>query len=316
MKKYLLYACLLVCASAAWSQQRGFQEVNPVIHDESYIARFGTMPDAASNETERVRAHLSYVEQLLRTTTRELTATQQANRSKVLDYLSDYWQAGKFPVNRAYAGERRPCFIDDEGTICAVGYLVKQTLGREAAEAINAEHQYDFLLDMNEPALAAWAEENGFTLEECAMIQPTYGWQPDETINKDIKPGYGVTSGVLGGVNLAMNVANLSARWRNNRDMQFVGLITGAGQIVMGAANIKKQSATYRMGGGNIVTSYKAQNTLSYINIALGTGTMVSSVFNLVMHKKNNENKNAFSLYSYPNEASSVTMGVSLTRRI
>ncbi|HEX2628758.1 MAG TPA: hypothetical protein VHM26_07100 [Chitinophagaceae bacterium] len=316
MKKYLLYACLLMCTSVARSQQRGFQEVNPVIHDESYIARFGTTPGAAFNETERVRTHLSYVEQLLRSTTKELTATQQANRTKVLDHLRDYWQAGKFPVNRAYAGERRPCFIDDDGTICAVGYLVEQTLGRETAEAINTEHQYDFLLDMNEPALATWAEENGFTLEECAMIQPTYGWQPDETVNKDIKPGYGVTSGVVGGVNLAVNVANLSSRWRNNRDLQFVGLITGAGQVIMGAANIKKQTTTFRMGGGNLITSYKAQNTLSYVNIAVGTGTMVSSVFNLLMHKKNNENKNAFSLYSYPNEASSVTMGLSLTRRI
>jgi hypothetical protein len=316
MKKYLLYACLLMSASAVWSQQRGLQEVNPVIHDESYIARFGSQPAEASDETERVRTHLSYVEQLLRTTSRQLTATQQANRTKVLDHLRDYWQAGKFPVNRAYAGERRPCFIDDNGTICAVGYLVEQTLGREAAEQINAAHQYDFLLDMNEPALASWAEENGFTLEECAMIQPAYGWQPDETINKEIKTGYGVSSGVLGGVNLAMNVANLSGRWRNNRDMQFIGLITGAGQVIMGATNIKKTSTTYSIGGGNIVTSYKAQNNLSYANIALGTTTMVSSVFNLLMHKKNNDNKNAFSLYSYPNEASSVTMGLSLTRRI
>lgn len=316
MKTYLLYACLLVCTTAAWSQQRGLQEINPLLRDESFIARYGVSPDVTNGETQRIQTHLSYVEQMLRTPSRELTTAQQHNRTKVLDLLRDYWQAAKFPINAEYPGERRPCFIDDAGTICAVGYLVEQTLGREVAEQINADHQYDFLLDMNEPLIAAWAEENGLTLEECAMIQPAYGWQPDETINKDIKPGYGVSSGIVGGVNLAMNMASFSGRFRANKNMQVVGLFTGMGQVIMGATNIKKSVTVGNfMGGGSTTTTYKAQNTLSYVNIALGTTTVLNSVFNLIMNKKT-ETRNAFNLYSYPNESNSMTMGLSLTRRI
>jgi hypothetical protein len=70
--------------------------------------------------------------------------------------------------------DRKPCFIDDGGNICAVGYLVEQTAGRAAAEAINARHQYDELLAMDDPTLLAWATKSGFTLTELAMIQPTY----------------------------------------------------------------------------------------------------------------------------------------------
>jgi hypothetical protein len=317
MKRYLLYACLLVCTTAAWSQQRGFQEINPVLHDESFVAKFAALPTGSTNETERIQTHLSYVEQLLRTTSRELTAKQQHNRTHVLDLLKEYSEAAVFPLNRAYPGERRPCFIDDDGTICAVGYLVEQTIGREAAEQINAKHQYDFLLDMNEPALTAWADEYGFTLEECAMIQPTYGPPPPgEIVNKEIKTGYGVSSGLLGGANLAINMANITGRWKNNMGMQYVGLVMGVSQVIMGATNIKKSNTEYSWNGGPVTTSYKSQNTLSYVNIALGTTTMISSAFNLLFNKKNTENRNAINLYSYPNESSSVTMGLSLTRKI
>ena len=37
----------------------------------------------------------------------------------------------------------------------------------------NADHEYDYVLEMNEPALAAWAEVNGFSLVELTMIQPS-----------------------------------------------------------------------------------------------------------------------------------------------
>jgi hypothetical protein len=318
MKRYVLYACLMVCTTTALSQQRGFQEINPVLHDESFIAKFAVLPSASTDETARIQTHLSYVEQLLRSASRELTATQRHNRLRVLDLLHTYSEAAKFPLNRAYPGERRPCFIDDDGTICAVGYLVEQTIGRDAAEQINAKHQYDFLLDMNEPALIAWANEYGFTLEECAMIQPTYGPPPPaETINKEIKTSYGVSSGVVGGMNLAMNMANFSGRWKSNTGMQFVGLITGAGQVIMGATNIKKSTTSSNYFNGAVtVTSYKSQNTLSYVNIALGTTTMISSALNLLLNKKNVESRNAINLYSYPNESNSVTMGLSLTRKI
>jgi hypothetical protein len=152
--------------------------INPILGDVSLSAK-GLVPSLV-NEQTRIRTHLLYVEQLLRERS-DAPLRAQAKRIELLDHLHRYAEAGVFPANVKY-DDRTPCFIDDGGNICAVGYLVEQTAGRAAAEAINAKHQYDELLAMNEPALDAWAAESGFTLTELAMIQPTYDWKYTEPI--------------------------------------------------------------------------------------------------------------------------------------
>jgi hypothetical protein len=316
MKKIIAYCCMLLVSATAFAQEK-LQEINPIIHDQSFTTAFGVAPDKTTDEQLRIQTHLSYAEYILRIVAPAgLTKDQQAKRALVLDLLNQYWQAGKFPANKDYPGERRPCFIDDEGNICAVGYLVEQTKGHEMAEAINAKHQYDLLLDMKEPALEAWANEYGLTLEECATIQPTY-WQPllPQTREVEIKTGYGVSSGVIGGANIAFNIALLSNRWRQTPVLSYIGLVTGTGQLILGAANVKANKTNHAIDPPPTL-SYKRQNNLSYANIALGTTTIVTSALNLILNKSKKENKNAFNLYSYPNYASSVTMGLSFTRRM
>ncbi|HEX7847289.1 MAG TPA: hypothetical protein VF476_15925 [Chitinophagaceae bacterium] len=317
MKKILSLAYCLFISWASYSQQP-LQHVNALLLDESYEASFGVAPDANSNEQLRIQTHLLYVEQLLRSsTTKGLSLTQQLNRLSILDILHEYARAGQFPTNKDYPGERRPCFIDADGNICAVGYLIEQTKGRKTAEAINAKHQYDFLSDMNEPVIDAWAKEFGLTLEECAMIQPAYGPPtPPETSYAEIKSGYGISSGILGGTNAVIGVANISGKWRNGKTLSYIGLISGTGQLVMGLANIKKSSYLPGINGNDSYTSYRSQNNLSYANIAVGTATVVSSIINLAMHKKNPDRRSAFGLYSYPNSNNSLTMGLSFNRRI
>lgn len=317
MKKILSYCCLLLVSATTFAQQK-LQEINPLIHDESFVAAFGVQPDKTTDEQLRIQTHLSYAEHVLRMVSPAgLTKDQLAKRTVVLDLLQQYWQAGKFPANKDYPGERRPCFIDAEGNICAVGYLVEQTKGHEMAEAINAKHQYDFLLDMKEPALEAWAKEYGLTLEECAVIQPAYGPPPPPQIEtREVKTGYGISSGIMGGANIAFNIANLSNRWKHSPVLSYLGILAGTGQVLMGATNIKKSSTEYWMNGGETTTSYKKQNNLSYANIALGTTTIVTSALNLLLNKNTKETRNAFNLYSYPNYASSVTMGLSFTRQM
>lgn len=317
MKIFIFYTCLLLSSFTSIAQQK-LQEVNALLHDESYIASFGVIPDGATNEHERIQTHLSYTEQLLRAAeTTNLIHNQQANRTFILDILHQYWTAGVFPTNRDYPDERRPCFIDADGNICAVGYLIEQTKGRQLAEDINAKHQYDFLLDMNEAAIEAWADEYGLTLEECAMIQPTYGAPPpDQTSYAEIQTGYGISSGLLGGTNIAINTANLSKRLKHNTALSYIGLVTGTTQVIMGIANVKRTSSLPVINGYETYTSYKAQNNLSYVNIAMGTTTIVTSALNLVLQKKIKDKRNAFNLYSYPNYSSSVSMGLSFTRKI
>lgn len=299
--------------------QLPFNTVNPVIGDESYLAFFGVQPNQSSDEQLRVKLHLFYAEQILRERSAAvLTDQQKANREKVLDLLHDYATKGVFPSNFDYPFERRPCFIDKNGAICAVGYLVEKTAGLELAEQINEEHQYDYLADMNEPALAAWAEEHGFTLEECAIIQPAYGpVVPAETVHMPIPDGYGISSGLVGGLNLTINMVNLSGRFGNAKTISYIGFISGASQLILGFTNIKSDKNYYDgWGTGQTKVSYKAQNNLSYINIAMGTTTMVTSALNLYINSKIKDKKNTVGLYSYPGLNNDMNLGVSFARRL
>lgn len=173
--KWCVIFTLVLFTGDVFGQQ--LQTINPVIGDISFVSKYGTQPVSGDNETDRIKTHLAYVEELLRATdVSALTAEQQAKRIAILDHLQDYWQREQFPLNTAYPNERKPCFIDEKGTICAVGYLVEQTAGLAAAQAINEQYQYATIAEMTDklPEIEQWAKENGLTVNECAMIQPTY----------------------------------------------------------------------------------------------------------------------------------------------
>ncbi|MFT5368985.1 MAG: hypothetical protein ACI8V2_003959 [Candidatus Latescibacterota bacterium] len=159
-----------------------YDAVNAVVGDESYVQKFGELPDQNASEQVRIQTHLAYVEGLLRTQGMDhLTREEQNRRLSLLDHLGTYWQAGQFPQRRDAIPQRRPCFIDDAGNICAVGYLIEQSAGRDLAERINKKYQYAYLWDMQDDALTEWVGESGFSPKELAMIQPGYdadlgGW--------------------------------------------------------------------------------------------------------------------------------------------
>lgn len=318
MRTFILYCCLLCCSLTAIANEKS-QEINAVLHDQSYMVAFGRLPEASTSEQLRIQIHLSYTEQILRSASvQNLTALQLTNRRLILDILHQYILAGNFPVNKDYPGERKPCFIDASGNVCAVGYLIEQTKGRQLAEAINIKHQYDLLLDMHEQVIEEWAAEYGLTLEECAMIQPMYG--PPVTsapvVYADIKKGYGISSGFLVGVNIAANMVNLSAKANHNPTMSYIGLAAGLGQVIIGIGNIQKPVTIHRINEYPVTTSYKAQNNLSYVNIALGTTTIITSTLNLILNRKKSAKRNAINLYSDPGYNKSLSMGLCFTRRI
>ena len=41
-------------------------------------------------------------------------------------------------------------------------------------EQINARHEFDYIADMDMTSVSEWADANGLSLLECAMIQPQY----------------------------------------------------------------------------------------------------------------------------------------------
>ena len=267
-------------------------------------------------EQVRIQTHLAYVEELLRNKpAASLSAQQQLNRARILDLLHAYREAGDFPANRDYPEERRPCFIDVDGNICAVGYLLAKTWGIDAAEDINSRNQYAYITDMEEPALLKWAEEFGLSLEECAMIQPSYGPPPTpQTSYAELEPAYGISSGILGGANLAGNLILLSGKTTSSKPWAYAGMIGGGGQLILGLANIRKSQYTAGINGYDSYTRYRAQNNLSYLNIAMGTATLLHSGYRLIRMKQGKSDL-PLNVYGYPNEANSMTLGIYFAHR-
>ncbi len=170
MKQFI--SLLLLCCFVNSSAQNS---VNPIIGNAGYEARYQVAVSDTSSELAIVKAHLAYAEKLLKGKNAEhLSKEQQIKRKAILAHLHTYWQAEQFPVNTAYRNERRPCFVDENKTICAVGYLIEETAGSELVKTINAKYQYAFIQEMELAELDLWITDNGFTKEEIATIQPAY----------------------------------------------------------------------------------------------------------------------------------------------
>ena len=129
---------------------------------------------AALTERVSIQAHLACCELRLRLG----TTADQTHRLRLLDLLRRYWKAGDFPHNTASSGGRRPVFIDETGTHCAVGHLMARTGAAGLATELDRRDRFARIEDMHDPLpaeLQDWLDRNGLTRREAALIQPTYG---------------------------------------------------------------------------------------------------------------------------------------------
>lgn len=310
-KFILTILVLTILASCNRKSSEIGQTVNVVIGDISFIETFGQQPTNETDESSKLQTHLKYVEKLLRSKDiSSLTKVQKENRLKMLDLLNEYWTAGIFPKNYDYPNQRIPCFIDKDGNVCAVGFLIEQSAGRQITEEINSKFKYEYLLAMNDQKIDSWVQESGLTKEECAMIQPTYGPAPTDNY---ISPAYGFCSSFISGLNLSMNTINIIqiSKGANNKTVPIIGLITGAGQITHGALNYPKEQITWS--GTNINTS---QRNLSLINIGLGTSTLLLSSWNLMTNRKPKEKSFSWNVYSFPTQGNTPGIGFNLTKQL
>ena len=141
--------------------------------DDGFVATEGRAP---SDGDEKLRMHDHFV--AVRARLAAGTATRPelaAQRQKLLAALDRYIAAGTTPENE-HLPWRTPVFIDDRGTICAVGYLIQDSAGRELAEKVAASHRYSFIEDIarDMPEVRDWVAASGFTLDEIGQIQPGY----------------------------------------------------------------------------------------------------------------------------------------------
>lgn len=285
MKSSVFLTCLLlICNEASASNNNDL--INPIIGNQSFEITYGFKPAAHSNEFLRIQTHLEYVENLLRSkNTDALTDQEKINRSAALDLLHQYWTAGIFPKNYDHPEKRVPCFIDKDGSICAVGFLIEKTAGRDAAETINAKHKYEKIIEMHDADVMAWVEQSGLTLEECAMVQPAY--DGDFFYPSEINTGYAIFSSVITGGNISMSAINAIQinNHQNSTTLPCISILTGVGQVMVGALNYSENGSS----------DLSATEALSLINITSGISTIFLSTWNLAdNHKKNNSTSCGF----------------------
>src|SRR4030095_5621126 len=268
---------LAIFISTFTFSQKENQTVNYVLGNESFVNTFGFEPDCNTDETLRLITHLEYIEKILKAKEHGRSSTALFQKRKLLiEYLHNYIANGQFPVNYDYKNERRPCFIDKNGNICAVGYLIEQTSGRELAEEINSKFKYSYIHEMNDDKLSKWIGNSVLTLKECAMIQPSYGWEYE--YEEKLTSEYALTSSLAGGVNLTMGTLNAISIAGKERSTSkgFVGLITGLAQLTLGAVNIFENNRY----------SSEPRKMVSMFNIGLGSANAILSLINLLSDDK------------------------------
>ncbi len=169
-------------SSALPNPDTRFREgANHHLGDDSFLATHARTPGEGDTEKARMKDHLDHIRALLGAspaTKPELAA----RRAELLGYLDDYIARGITPTN-AHLPWRTPVFIDDNGAICAVGYLIERSVGRALPERIAKEHRFEFLEDIvaTMPEVRAWVASSGLTLDELASIQPAYSSPNVET---------------------------------------------------------------------------------------------------------------------------------------
>lgn len=316
MRNPFILICLFVLATCFACKDQKQDLVNSVIGNASFVAAFGVEPDENTDNDLRIKTHLEYVAHALRgKDISHLSAELRTKRLQLLDLLNSYTDAGKFPKNYDYSDERKPCFIDRDGNICAVGFLVEQTVGRAAAERINSDYKYETIFNMDNKLVNEWIASSGLTKEECAMIQPAYQYYPGgpEASNR-IKPFYALSSAVLVGANVGFNLVNVTdiAKGSSSKTAPVLGLLAGASQVAMGAFGFARERNLTVYDNHPTMTG---QGRLSLFNIGIGTTTMLLSGWNLVKQKKMAEKKTSWNIFSFPAGNNQQGIGLSFSQK-
>ena len=174
----VLGAAILLASATALAQSPNTSAAfrpgaNHHIGDDAFIAKYHRQPTDA-DEKLRMREHFLAAKAILEK--RPATRPElEARRKQILAAFDEYIAKGTTPKN-GHLPWRTPVFIDDENTICAVGYLIERTVGRGVAEKVAASHRYSYLEEIAAamPEVAAWVATSGFTLDELSTIQPGY----------------------------------------------------------------------------------------------------------------------------------------------
>lgn len=292
--------CFVILASAflAASGGRNFETDS---HINAIIGNLAISQAENLSESEKIELHLSKVLTVLRSSSPSLLSDEQKmNRMKVLQILHEYAERGEFPINNHFL-ERKPIFIDDFGTVCAVGFLVEKTHGRKVAEAINQDFRFSKVLDMSSAELEVWTQEMGVHPWEAAMIQPQYSSVTTEVQIKistvDLAISLGTTAMALSGgtYQLFYEPRPLVKRW-----IPMVGIGVGVTSLVHGVVMRRRDDvlridneSPFGMSTNYILEDNSKVRFMGLFNIAKGVVITSLNTYSLIRKTQNvNAQKN------------------------
>lgn len=299
------------------------KSVNAIIGDESFIHTFQRSPTIHDSEDLRIKTHLNFVLQNLQeTNVYELSKKQQLNRSILLSHLAKYIEIGNFPKNEFSNISNRPNFIDSNGNICAVGFLIAETIGRETAEHLNAQYQFEYIMNMDSHILDQWLHEYGLSRLEAAMIQPSYSYyvnSVESETSKKIGWNYGLLSIGLTSSQLFLTQKAYSKKDYSLKKRQWLSITAATlgsisvytGMMGFSSSNKKYKETIVYPGMSNIPyvnyfrKSYPMKRVVSILNISTG---MISLLYNSwqALDIKDSMQKSKLNVYSslqyIPNE--------------
>ena len=152
------------------------------------------------SEKMHIKAHLALTELRLRWRSRKINnESLLRKREKALDILNEYWRNGVFPINSYDKTQRNPVFIDEQGTYCAVGYLMKETGDKFLARSIDDSNKFLVIENTNDARIDNWIHNNGLDSHEASLIQPGYGGVTLERVD------YSLVDKILAGFTIVLS---------------------------------------------------------------------------------------------------------------
>jgi HEAT repeat protein len=164
----VLAAALVLCVSVTLCGGARAQ------FDAQFGAQFGAPLDANPPElVSLLQDHYRAVVAELRAADMSRLRPEQCEaRARVIAELAAYCERGDFGVNRDYPGARVPYFVDAAGRRCAVANLLDKTGCETLVTSVARRQNHAYVAELaDDPALAAWLERVGLTLEEAVRIQ-------------------------------------------------------------------------------------------------------------------------------------------------
>jgi hypothetical protein len=151
---------------------------------------------------------------------------------------------------------RVPFFVDEHGTLCAVAFLIAESGRRDLVDRVAATRNNASVRELaSDSQVVAWLDANGITAYEAGRTQPFYGEEPPIVERDDEVPGELMAgTAALGMASVWASAGNWhpAGSERAVRTRGFVGLLSGAAQMALGASYLDDDGDAATVGAVNL----------------------------------------------------------------